>query len=99
MGCCYCSIIDEANSLMDTFTISYNVSKYEGELFSSTYDELSGWVRKTLQLIESDEELGRDSDIYKYIRKYRGRAGDITLIELQHIVKNLEDIKSISANA
>jgi hypothetical protein len=98
MACCYCSLIDEANNLMDTFTISYNVSKYEGELFSSTYDELSGWIRKVLQLIESDEELGRDSDIYKDIRKYRGRAGDITLIQLQNIIKNLEGIKSLSAN-
>jgi hypothetical protein len=90
MACCYSTLINEANSLMGTFTISYNVNKYENDLFSSTYDELSKWIREALTVIQQKEELGKESELYKYIRKFRGRAGDVTLEELKYIVHNLE---------
>jgi hypothetical protein len=90
----YCSLINEANALMNTFTISYNVREHEDELFSSTYDELTNWVRNALKLIEQREVNGKQSEIYQYIRRFRGRAGDITLKELRNIVSSLESISN-----
>jgi hypothetical protein len=87
----YGCLISEANNLRNTFTISYNVAEYKDELFSSTYDELSMWVRKALKLIETNEKEGKESYLYRHIRKFRGRAGDITLNELKNLIHELEN--------
>lgn len=82
----YNDLICEANRLLKTFTIRYNFGDYGKDLYSSTYDELSGWIRKALKLIEEREESGRDSNLYIEIRKFRGRSGDMTRSEMEHVV-------------
>jgi hypothetical protein len=89
MGRAYELLISEGSKLLNTFTINYEVENYEDEFFSSTYDELSGWVRKVLKEIEKNEDSGKDSDLYKYVRKFRGRAGDISLKEMNRIMNQL----------
>lgn len=86
----YAYILSEANNLMKTFTISYNVVGHRDELYSSTYDELSGWVRKALKCIENGQDGGRDSNLYLTIRKFRGRSGDINLNIFKSLVHDLE---------
>lgn len=88
----YSCLIKEGNALMNTFTISYNVLHYENELFSCTYDELTSWVKNALKLIEQKETKGKESELYQYIRRFRGRAGDITLSELKNIIRSLENV-------
>jgi hypothetical protein len=88
----YSCLINEAKDLMSTFTISYKIKNHEDDLFSSTYDELTKWVRKALSMIEQCENGGKDCELYKSIRRFRGRAGDITLKELQDIVLHLQAV-------
>jgi hypothetical protein len=88
----YENLIDEANKLVKTFTISYNITHYEQELFSSTYDELTAWIRKALKIVEDTEVNGKNSDLYKCIRRFRGRAGDVTLREMENIIQCLKNV-------
>jgi hypothetical protein len=90
----YECIISEAKELTNTFTISYDVDNHSMEKFSSTYDELSGWVRKTLKVIEINECSGKESDLYKYIRRFRGRSGDINLEVMEQIIYQLQHLKN-----
>ncbi len=89
----YGNLIDEARELMDTFTIRYNFGDYGKELYSSTYDELSGWIRKALKQIETKEAEGRNSNLYMELHKFRGRSGDVTLNEMKHLVTMLSEEK------
>jgi hypothetical protein len=82
----YNDLICEADKLLKTFTIRYNFGDYGKDLYSSTYDELSGWIRKALKTIEEREASGRDSELYLEIKKFRGRSGDMTLSEMKHVV-------------
>lgn len=86
----YEDLIKEANKLIGTFTIRYNFGNYGKELYSSTYDELSGWIRKAIKEVEVGEENGRDSGLYCELHKFRGRSGDMTLSEMKHLVSMLE---------
>ncbi|WP_139903855.1 hypothetical protein [Clostridium thermarum] len=86
----YADLICEANKLLKTFTIRYNFGDYGKDLYSSTYDELSGWIRKALKTIEERDAKGRESELYLEIKKFRGRSGDLSLSEMKHIVALLE---------
>lgn len=83
------SLINEGKSLINTFTVHYDVPNYSNDYFSSTYDELSIWMRKLLKEIELKEIDGRDGEFYKYIRTFRGRVGDVTLVKFKDIINNL----------
>ncbi|MDP4090144.1 MAG: hypothetical protein Q8930_12845 [Bacillota bacterium] len=85
----YEDLISDANKLTGTFTIRYNFGDYGKELYSSTYDELSGWIRKALKEIELHEAGGRSSTLYMELHKFRGRAGDVTLSEMLHLISML----------
>lgn len=91
MNMAYENLICHANKLIRTFTISYNVGIYCNELFSSTYDELNGWVKEALKEIEAHESGGRECELYKFVRKFRGRTGDITLNQFQRLIHQLEE--------
>ncbi|WP_055669206.1 hypothetical protein [Desnuesiella massiliensis] len=86
----YANVLKEANNLIGTYTIRYDVGKYSEDLYSSTYDDISKWVRNALVIIEANELNGRESELYKNIRRFRGRAGDLTLKELKNIISLLE---------
>lgn len=86
----YEELIKEANKLIGTFTIRYNFGNYGKELYSSTYDELSGWIRKVLKEVEVREAKGKESGLYSEFHKFRGRSGDVTLSEMKHLVSMLE---------
>lgn len=90
----YECVINEAKELTNTFTISYDVDNHSKEKFSSTYDELSGWVRKTLKVIEANECSGKECELYKFIRKFRGRSGDINLEVMEQIIYQLQHVKN-----
>jgi hypothetical protein len=91
MNTSYQNLINDAGQLINTFTINYDVGSYRSDLFSSTYDELTGWVRKALHEIEVTEAEGRESNLYKNVRKFRGRVGDITLNEFLSMIHQIED--------
>ena len=86
----YAEVLKEANKLIGTYTIRYDVEKYREDLYSSTYDDISKWVRNALVIIEANELNGRESELYKNVRRFRGRAGDLTLKELKNIISILE---------
>lgn len=91
MNKAYENLLINANKLARTFTISYNVGVYCNDLFSSTYDELNKWIKDALREIETHESGGKECELYKFIRKFRGRTGDITLDQFNYIIHQLEE--------
>lgn len=84
-------ILEEGKALLDTFTISYPYGLYKESYYSTTYDELSKWLRGTIvHLKETSEGKSADS-LISYLNSFRGKIGNIDREEFKLILMKLED--------
>lgn len=84
-------ILEEGIKLLDTFTITYPYGLYKESFYSTTYDELSKWLRKTiLHLKKISEDCSCDS-LLLYLNSFRGKIGNIDREEFKIILNRLQD--------
>ncbi len=82
-------ILQEALELRDTFTISYKFGIHKDSLYSTTYDELSKWLKKTIRHFKTTSPLEKDDPFVIYLNSFRGKMGNIDKKEFEHIISEL----------
>ncbi len=83
-------ILQEALELKDTFTISYQFGIHKDSLYSTTYDELSKWLKKTIRYFKATSPLEKDDPFVIYLNGFRGKIGNIDKKEFVYIISELE---------
>lgn len=84
-------ILEEAYELKETFTITYPFGIHKDSLYSTTYDELSKWLRKAIRYFKSTSPLEKDDPFVVYLNSFRGKMGNIDKAEFDHIIMMLEE--------
>lgn len=84
------AILEEARKLKETFTLSYPHGLYKDARYSSTYDELSKWLRKTITHLKSQGETIGEDPFLTYLHGFRGKIGNIDGEEFEKILNQLE---------
>lgn len=92
----YDSIIEEGKSLLHTFTISYPHGIYKDSFYSSTYDELSKWLRGTISVLKEISIEKFDDPFVQYLNSFRGKIGNIDRNEFVKILHELEEKKELN---
>lgn len=85
------SIMEEGLVLLDTFTISYPFGLYKDSLYSTTYDELSKWLRNTITYYKESSPLKQDDPFVIYLNSFRGKLGNIDRKEFQNILRQVNE--------
>lgn len=83
-------ILQEAYELKETFTISYPIEIHKDSLYSTTYDELSKWLRKTIRYFKTSSPMEKDDPFIIYLNSFRGKMGNIDQKEFEIILSELE---------
>lgn len=83
-------LLEEAYELQKTFTISYPYGIYKDSLYSTTYDELTKWLRKTISYVKAHHLDYESLSLYQYLNSFRGKLGNIDLHEFKKILSVLE---------
>ena len=84
-------ILDEGNQLLDTFTITYPYGLYKESFYSTTYDELSKWLRRTILHLKKISDDCTGDSLISYLNSFRGKIGNIDREEFKLILTKLED--------
>jgi len=84
-------IMEEGLVLLDTFTISYPFGLYKDSLYSTTYDELSKWLRNTITYYKESSPLNQDDPFVIYLNSFRGKLGNIDRKEFQNILRQVNE--------
>jgi len=87
----YDSLIDEGKELLLTFTITYPYGPHMECLYSNTYDELSKWLRGTIQVLKVNSAEKFDDPFIQYLNSFRGKLGNIDKKEFKKILLGLEE--------
>ena len=83
-------LLTEAYELEKTFTISYPFGIYKDSRYSTTYDELTKWLRKTIAYLKSHHQEYESLSPYQYLNTFRGKLGNIDQHEFKKIIGILE---------
>ena len=92
----YDSILEEGKSLLHTFTITYPYGIYKDSFYSSTYDELSKWLRGTISLLKENSSEKFNDPFVQYLNSFRGKIGNIDRNEFVMILHQLEEKKEMN---
>lgn len=84
-------ILEEGRKLLDTFTLSYPYGLYKDSYYSTTYDELSRWLRQTISYYKESSPLKQEDPLVVYLNSFRGKLGNIDRREFQHILTQLSE--------
>ncbi|NLB19845.1 MAG: hypothetical protein GX829_03200 [Clostridium sp.] len=84
-------ILQEAYELKETFSISYRFGIHKESLYSTTYDELSKWLKKTIRHFKATSPLEKDDPFVIYLNSFRGKMGNIDRKEFELIINQLEE--------
>ncbi len=84
-------ILQEGLMLLDTFTLSYPYGLYKNSLYSTTYDELSKWLRNTISFYKIASPLNHDDPFVIYLNSFRGKLGNIDKVEFQKILRLINE--------
>jgi|GEM_PF-933541 len=84
------ALLEEAQQLKETFTLYYPHGLYKEERYSSTYDELSKWLRKTITYLKSTGSSIGEDPFLTHLHGFRGKIGNIDGVEFQKILDQLE---------
>lgn len=84
-------ILSEADALLPTFTITYPYGLYKESFYSTTYDELSKWLRSTISYLKETSPLKQEDPLVVYLNTFRGKMGNIDRKEFSHILDALRD--------
>lgn len=84
-------ILQEAYELKETFSISYRFGIHKESLYSTTYDELSKWLKKTISYFKETSPLKKDDPFVIYLNSFRGKMGNIDHKEFELIINQLEE--------
>lgn len=84
-------ILEEGNQLLDTFTITYPYGLYKESFYSTTYDELSKWLRRTILHLKKISDDCSGDDLICYLNSFRGKIGNIDREEFKLILMKLEN--------
>jgi hypothetical protein len=87
----YTEMIEEGYKLLDTFTIQYPYGLYKDSFYSSTYDGLTKFVNKLLILVADMEPMKKEDPLYILVRSYRGKIGNLDLVEFKKLLSLLEE--------
>lgn len=85
------SIMEEGLVLLDTFILSYPYGLYKDSLYSTTYDELSKWLRNTISYYKESSPLKQDDPFVVYLNSFRGKLGNIDRKEFQDILRQVSE--------
>ncbi|ETA79223.1 hypothetical protein [Youngiibacter fragilis] len=91
MASLYKELTEEGNKLLETFTIQYPYGLYKESFYSNTYDGLTKFVNKLLILVADMEPMKKEDPLYKLVRTYRGRIGNLDLVEFKKLLSLLEE--------
>ena len=83
-------LLQEAYELEKTFTLSYPFGIYKDSLYSTTYDELTKWLRKTITYVNNHDMEYETLSLYQYLNSFRGKLGNIDQHEFKKILSVLE---------
>ena len=83
-------LLQEAYELEKTFTLSYPFGIYKDSLYSTTYDELTKWLRKTISYLKNHHMEYESLSLYHYLNSFRGKFGNIDQHEFKKILSVLE---------
>ena len=92
----YEGILEEGKSLLHTFTIAYPHGLYKDSLYSSTYDELSRWLRGTISVLKEISAEKFDDPFVQYLNSFRGKIGNIDRNEFVKTLHQLEEKKNMN---
>lgn len=84
-------IMEEGLALLDTFTLSYPYGLYIDSLYSTTYDELSKWLRSVISHYKESSPLKQDDPFVIYLNSFRGKIGNIDRNEFQKILRHISE--------
>jgi hypothetical protein len=84
-------ILEEGNHLLDTFTITYPYGLYKESFYSTTYDELSKWLRRTILYLKKNADDCSGDCLLSYLNSFRGKIGNIDREEFKMILSRLEE--------
>jgi len=84
-------IMEEGLVLLDTFTLSYPYGLYKDSLYSTTYDELSKWLRNAISHYKETSPLKQDDPFVLYLNSFRGKLGNIDRKEFQKILRQVNE--------
>jgi len=87
----YKGILEEGKSLLHTFTITYPYGLYKDSFYSSTYDELSKWLRGTIDVLKENSIEKFNDPLVQYLNSFRGKIGNIDRNEFLKILHQLEE--------
>ena len=92
----YDGILEEGESLLHTFTITYPYGLYKDSYYSSTYDELSKWLRGTIDVLKENSAERFNDPFVQYLNSFRGKIGNIDRNEFVKILHQLEEKKKMN---
>ncbi|MGB4588737.1 MAG: hypothetical protein WBI17_05810 [Clostridiaceae bacterium] len=92
----YDSILEEGSTLLHTFTITYPYGLYKDSFYSSTYDELSKWLRGTIDVLKENSIEKFNDPFVQYLNSFRGKIGNIDKNEFIKILQKLEEKKKMN---
>ncbi|WP_312654541.1 hypothetical protein [Proteiniclasticum sp.] len=84
-------ILEEGIQLLDTFTITYPYGMYKESYYSTTYDELSKWLRRTISHLKKITDDSTNDSLICYLNSFRGKLGNIDRDEFRQILHQLQD--------
>lgn len=84
-------ILEEGAKLLDTFTLSYPYGLYKDSLYSTTYDELSRWLRSTISYYKETASLKQEDPLVVYLNSFRGKLGNIDRTEFRKILRLINE--------
>lgn len=88
----YDSFLRDGQELLETFTIRYPHGIYKESVYSSTYDDLSKWLRSLITFLKADKEPS-SAEFVGYLNSFRGKLGNIDKTEFLYILSELERYK------
>lgn len=92
----YDGVLEEGKSLLHTFTITYPYGLYKDSFYSSTYDELSKWLRGTIDVLKENSIEKFNDPLVQYLNSFRGKIGNIDRNEFLKILYQLEEKKEMN---
>lgn len=91
MASLYKEMTDEGYKLLETFTIQYPFGLYKDCFYSNTYDGMTKFVNKLLILVADMEPMKKEDPLYILVRSYRGKIGNLDLVEFKKLLALLEE--------
>lgn len=84
-------LLCEGEALLSTFTITYPYGLYKESYYSTTYDELSKWLRSTISHLKETSPLKQEDPLVVYLNTFRGKMGNIDRKEFELILTRLKE--------